>query len=1287
MKIKLYSKTTIVMTVISCILCAVAIAPSVFAGGSEGGGGQTASGCNSSYNITYKANNPWTACEWSGYGWMYFVYEEAATSDTDINYGPTTKNAGGSLTIPKICYEAAGGFYHYGYFQYKESGTYGGDWNLHGLTSIGNPQYQNAGAPSHRTSSAEAYNGDAVFNKYGAGHELTKNGVTIAKAVGPKSDKEAWKAYEEWRQDPASKGYVQTWNGIDAGGTINYFCYGPKMGSAGLTGKITARIGAQYILNGGSYEATADVTVINYTDTVMRSGDNLEVTVDVCYSGDDDYNHQSRYSNRCKRLEKNSSDSYPTTVSVNTPEGMSAVTICHTLTYPPTFDHEGKTSGTATEKHCMKITRGNKPEVPQGCGSMGLEYNDYVAKSEAQMIFKLNGKSTTLGYGQNKNSETYWGKPGDRVQYEYKLCSSSEYSRNYPPDNSLDGHNKPAKNFTSAHDPKFEFKGNPNNNYLFGMNPTSYSGDIGEDHFVYFTSPNTANYYCNIYEGNKAISTNHYQIPADSSYKCGASSVAQNSDLGKTFSQELKYNKVYTKMEQEPYQRWEVVGSHQVRRSCGWTDSEGHYHSCHYYTTVLDYDWVTHYYHWTEPAGSPSTVTLKGEVSVPYNYKLVPYTKRVGHTDGVVFPGSVFSTSSYVATLTRENKKVSGTYATATKATKIFVAAFTTSSSPSSEYKGDSGGLNSAEDVCRKFGGSNCQSLYSSTSQRLNEHSNMLSGATNENTLINNGGSNINNVMFATVPMEEPGVKFCVAVGVSPADSHDSYSTNPDSQTKALSQSGSSYYVGKPACVTIAKKPNFSTEGGDLKTNGSVVTSRSNVGGRIFGSWSEYGLVAKGDVRGMASGAAFAYTSPIYTSRSQKIAGEMVPGSRQYVCEWKYWGPFRWRECGYVYTDAHYNGGVINMASANAGIAQSGGAECTLGSQTYGNRDCDSHILGEGTGVINSTDMDAIARKVYQKYHMSGAEMQSLFKSTDGRSGLLNIAESEKINGVNTTTPYRYDGNTEEFYLFQSTGSAACTYSSDIGKYIQGQPTSNQYSQFVFNGKRYSNSAPQFCNAQGMKIWRAYKNSGNANVIFTNYPSNGAVYMGGAGTSDLGESGTSVTYRNPTYIFDIDGTFVVDEDMISSNDFINNEINDNYSSLDEIPTVVIFARNIIITNRVTRLDAWLIAGINGGEGLLNTCGAVYEGGSLKFIHPENSRSNNELSADICNQQLVINGFVYAKKAILNRTYGGGGNNINKFVQRGEIFNLRPDAFYWSFYQSQRNRILTTVYSRELPTRY
>lgn len=66
-------------------------------------------------------------------------------------------------------------------------------------------------------------------------------------------------------------------------------------------------------------------------------------------------------------------------------------------------------------------------------------------------------------------------------------------------------------------------------------------------------------------------------------------------------------------------------------------------------------------------------------------------------------------------------------------------------------------------------------------------------------------------------------------------------------------------------CATVAKKPKVQITGSDIKVGkdlagngGSVVTSTTYSGGKRYGSWGEYGVLAAGQVKGIASGAGFA---------------------------------------------------------------------------------------------------------------------------------------------------------------------------------------------------------------------------------------------------------------------------------------------------------------------------------------------------------------------------------------------------------------------------------------------
>jgi hypothetical protein len=125
-----------------------------------------------------------------------------------------------------------------------------------------------------------------------------------------------------------------------------------------------------------------------------------------------------------------------------------------------------------------------------------------------------------------------------------------------------------------------------------------------------------------------------------------------------------------------------------------------------------------------------------------------------------------------------------------------------------------------------------------------------------------------------------------------------------------------------------------------------------------------------------------------------------------------------------------------------------------------------------------------------------------------------------------------------------------------------------------------------------------------------------------------------------------------------------------YTNISDLPQVLIFASNIFINESVTNIDAWLVAGRSGGEGIIDTC---------------NGKSIGSMNANDCNQQLTINGPVFASKLRTNRTAGAGqGNNS---ITPGEVFNLRPDTYMWAYAQAQDFRQAVVTYQKSLPVRY
>jgi hypothetical protein len=122
--------------------------------------------------------------------------------------------------------------------------------------------------------------------------------------------------------------------------------------------------------------------------------------------------------------------------------------------------------------------------------------------------------------------------------------------------------------------------------------------------------------------------------------------------------------------------------------------------------------------------------------------------------------------------------------------------------------------------------------------------------------------------------------------------------------------------------------------------------------------------------------------------------------------------------------------------------------------------------------------------------------------------------------------------------------------------------------------------------------------------------------------------------------------------------------NGPFTTIRDIPQVVIIAQNIRIKDSVDHVDAWLIA-----KDTINTC--------YNFA--------GNLTSGKCNLRLEVNGAVVTGKLLLNRT--AGSDTGDQSGDPAERFNLRPDAFLWASLQARGSNKAKTIYSTELPPRF
>ena len=143
---------------------------------------------------------------------------------------------------------------------------------------------------------------------------------------------------------------------------------------------------------------------------------------------------------------------------------------------------------------------------------------------------------------------------------------------------------------------------------------------------------------------------------------------------------------------------------------------------------------------------------------------------------------------------------------------------------------------------------------------------------------------------------------------------------------------------------------------------------------------------------------------------------------------------------------------------------------------------------------------------------------------------------------------------------------------------------------------------------------------------------------------------SKISYENKTSDYTTNENIIVDKGLtrvidakgytITINQDINFLSNQTYISMEEIPKLILFAKNIEITCNVTRIDAVLIA-----EKDINTCS-----------------NSNDINSEMNSRQLMINGSIISNTLSANRTYGAakGANSIIP----AEIINYDTTLYFW-----------------------
>lgn len=264
-------------------------------------------------------------------------------------------------------------------------------------------------------------------------------------------------------------------------------------------------------------------------------------------------------------------------------------------------------------------------------------------------------------------------------------------------------------------------------------------------------------------------------------------------------------------------------------------------------------------------------------IKVPYNFN---NTASIDLGNVKIFAGEAtnISIDGEVDTGTRTNNTTGGTYATRVDDAKIKVVSYLSNIDESGTDATEAAGNN----ICASMGKSSCDEVISKTGLTLNAD-NDLNGDNQElSSLV--GDNKTVNVYDAPA-----GTFYCVAVAVYPASS--------GIDTMMAKTGSNTWYISKPSCKRIAKKPSLQVWGSGLYANGKIAVSNAvkhvvkgvlndydatNKKNVVFGSWVEQNVIANGLVS-IASGAADGLAGATNRTKSS-LNGSYSDSSSDQIC-------------------------------------------------------------------------------------------------------------------------------------------------------------------------------------------------------------------------------------------------------------------------------------------------------------------------------------------------------------------------------------------------------------------
>lgn len=694
-------------------------------------------------------------------------------------------------------------------------------------------------------------------------------------------------------------------------------------------------------------------------------------------------------------------------------------------------------------------------------------------------------------------------------------------------------------------------------------------------------------------------------------------------------------------------------------------------------------------------------VSKSARVIIPYNFNTSLHTSITSGDGQIIYAGEGVASSHYVKIEPRNNELVSTTpYATLTpKTTKAVAVEYVLSSNTTMStsdleknlgelyYEDTSGGTTPCNFFTTNLGAVNCKAAGKTESDgTVGSYLKEGSGNPTSATI---GAEYVNTEINRTVPDYPAGFRYCVATAIYHGDSHgndgaDNLTKDPNDGVPSMSpvnyvssfqevstfganntsvskdgvteaSTSTRWHISASSCRTIAKKPTFQVWNGGVFSKGDIITSVSrkvvnaNLGqdyksalggdhGRLFGSWAEYFVVSGGTIEGFASASGLGYSNNNFEVKGQ------------------------WNSS----IDKNY---------------------CLLSRLSIANIKCRQNIAGSvADDIIKSvTNEDNANFETFLKRFRD--RYTNAVENPDDEKGYIDCKTTTWFNNSICKGRILVDSAYTSLHADSAIGNNKweCEgVDEDDDDEIVKKDNYESLCTHINAGTDYTG------NARYIKI---KPNPDNEPYTIKNP------------TSSSSSSNTeTLTQISGTRIIEIEGDLTIDTNICYGN--CSDYDSSKWNGLNEIPQVIILADNINIGPNVERIDAWLIAAkitkdAYGKEkiapGYINTCSEL-------------GSTWNEFNKSKCNKTLRVSGPIFTGELYLRRTAGAwngynsddnsstvpeatpstmptGYDSIkNGSIAPGEIFDINPITYLWSYYQAQRFSHAIVVWQEEAAPR-